>query len=214
VSLRIALDRQHAGKERRPKDLGASADLDGDGRKSIHETEAMLTPFIALAAELRLRELGHTVYAISDGEYADRHDRVNSYGVDVYIALHLNAGAGRKRGWKPYSAVFYDFRSDPDNGKRLAESIDRRLGGIEAIGSNRRVWATAETGWKRNPHYTIRGVRGVAICLEPLFIDHPQHQQQLTAAGLEAVGHALANGIHDWHKARKQTADHPPGALS
>lgn len=202
----IALDVQHSGRVSRPRDLGASADIDGDSLKELHESEALWTPFYALFAQMRLLELGHTVYPISDGEYSERHRRVNRYSADVYIACHLNAGSVAQNGKRrqPYSALFYDFRSKPERGLALAEAIDSRLGRIEEIGGNRRIWATSTKDWRRNAHYTIKGVKAVAICYEPLFIDAPAHHALFTFEGMRQIGHALAEGIHAW--AAKQGA--------
>ena len=196
----IVLDRQHSGKPHQPTDMGAHHDLDGDGLSELWEMESYWTAIYGLAAEIRLRSLGHTVIPMSHGTYPERHAWVNTRlpEAGVYVALHLNAGAPKKAS-REYSALFYDYRSAPDRGLRLAECISARLGGIEQISGNRRVWATSKTGWKRNAHSTIRGVQhAIGICYEPLFIDGERHAALMNVAGMQRIGNALADGIDDY----------------
>ena len=202
----IVLDRQHAGKPERPTDLGAHHDTDGDGLAELHEHEAVWTAIYGLAAEMALREKGYQVCPISSGSYPERHRFVNERlpEAEVYVALHLNAGARRGRG---YSAVFYDYRSAPDRGKALAEAISGELSKIPEIGGQRRVWDTRSdtpaTRWKRNAHSTIRGIdRAIGICYEPLFIDSSKHQPLFTLEGMQLIGETLAAGIDKWVKSR------------
>lgn len=194
----IVLDRQHSGKPHRPQDMGAHHDLDGDGLAELWEMESYWTAIYGLSAEIRLRSLGHTVIPMSHGTYPERHTFVNERLPDarVYVAMHLNGGAPRG---KEYSAVFYDYRSAPERGKALAESIDAQLAQIEAIGGNRRIWSTSKHGWKKNAHSTIRGVdRAIGICFEPLFIDGPRHASLMNVQGMQQIGNALADGIHNY----------------
>ena len=101
ISCVVYLDRQHSGKPARPRDRGASADLDGDGKIARDEQEAAMTARYLLACELALLEMGHVVIPISDGSYNERHARVNRYAgtfkagrPQVYLAAHLNSGGG------------------------------------------------------------------------------------------------------------------------
>ena len=116
----VILDRQHSGQINHLNSIGAVADLDGDGEKSIHEAEAFWTGYLSMSIELNLRQNDIHVIPISDGSYPERHSRVNEYaarytGPVVYIALHLNAGGG------DYGAMFYDHRSGA--GADLADNI-------------------------------------------------------------------------------------------
>ena len=127
----VYLDRQHSGKPARPLDTGASYDLDGDGVIGTHEQEALLTPRYLLAAELALREMGHTLIPISDGTYGNRHRRVNAYAgtfptstPQIFVAAHLNAGWAGNPG-SAYGAIFYDSKSR--SGPELASRVARQL---------------------------------------------------------------------------------------
>jgi N-acetylmuramoyl-L-alanine amidase len=201
----VIFDRQHAGKRSsRTKDLGAWGDLDGNGKASVDEMEAMLTPAYILAAEGRLRELRPDIdiVVISDGDYAERHKRANNYACmyqeTVYVACHLNAGGGA------YGAVFHDERSRPRSGPALAVAIASRLEGActELVEVHPRAASPSNT-WAR-AYTTIAGLAlPVGICFEPFFLDNPLHQQTLaTTAGLKRVGSALADGIVAWLETR------------
>jgi N-acetylmuramoyl-L-alanine amidase len=191
----IALDRQHAGVPSRAyADAGAWADLDGDGRRDVHEQEALLTPVYMLAAEVRLRELGHAVVPISDGQYADRHRRTNGYEADVYVACHLNAGGG------DYGLAVHDTRSA--SGKALAGHVVRSL--TAACPELRRGVVGDTQGFPR-ALACIDGVftgKPVGLCFEPCFMDRPEHQVLLTPAGLQRIGRALADGIDAFLRSR------------
>jgi N-acetylmuramoyl-L-alanine amidase len=177
----IALDRQHAGVPSR-----AYADAG--------EQEALLTPVYMLAAEVRLRELGHAVVPISDGQYADRHRRTNGYEADVYVACHLNAGGG------DYGLAVHDTRSA--SGKALAGHVVRSL--TAACPELRRGVVGDTQGFPR-ALACIDGVftgKPVGLCFEPCFMDRPEHQVLLTPAGLQRIGRALADGIDAFLRSR------------
>ena len=196
----IYLDRQHSGKPgRRVGDRGATADLDGDGVKEVNDREAMLTPVYLLACEERLLEFGHAVIPISDGWYSDRHQRVNEYAggfpkgtKQIYVAAHLNAGGGK------YGAIFYDHRSR--RGPELAARIAKELRLVAPELTDVRSIGATPDNWTRNAYATIGGVvQPVGLCVEPAFMDTPEHQDLLgSPEGLRSIGYAIANGIHHW----------------
>lgn len=198
-SLKIGLDIQHLGRIKRPGDYGASVDTDGDGHSDT--VEAILTPRIAVGALEYLQASGHSVYILGDGEYSERHSRADKYKLNVYLALHLNAGGG------DYGAFFYHPESPEHNGAALATAIagawtmegERLLGrdfSVKAIRSSR-------ADWTKNAHYTIKGLGRAAypvgICCEPWFLDNPEHRAAFgTAEGLHRTGIALGRGIDAW----------------
>lgn len=192
----VILDRQHSGQINRLTSIGAVADIDGDGEKSIHEAEAFWTGYLSMSIELNLRQNDIHVIPISDGSYQERHSRVNDYaarytGPVVYLALHLNAGLG------DYGAMFYDHRSaaGADLSDHIAEAMEANLPEIRTV----KKIPASPADWTKNAYYTIKGVgRPVAICSEPLFIDCEQHQQLLTQDGIQRVGFAMAQGIKKW----------------
>ena len=198
----VYLDRQHSGKPARPLDTGASYDIDGDGVIGTHEQEALLTPRYLLAAELALREMGHTVIPISDGTYGNRHRRVNAYAgtfststPQIHVSAHLNAGWAGNPG-SAYGAIFYDSksRSGPELASRVARQLRMvapELNGVKCI--------PAKPGdWTKHAWATIQVQQPIAICFEPAFIDCPEHADLLSREGLYAIGKALARGIDNF----------------
>ena len=190
----VFIDRQHAGKPNKINDRGAGRDLDGDGRISAEELEAIWTARLAVEIEIQLLDKNVSVMPLSDGNYAERHKRVNQYadmhpGPWVYFALHLNSGGGN------YGAFFYDYRST--NGQQLATMMSHRL--REHVGQLETAKAieSQPEGWTKNAFYTIRNVgRPVALCCEPFFMD--THQGLLSIPGIASVATAMVNGLLDW----------------
>jgi hypothetical protein len=205
----IALDRQHVGKPHRLSDMGAWGDFDGDGEySSVIESEAIWTGLYLFFAELRLRELGHTVYPITNGRYSRRHKDANQVQAGCYIAAHLNSLTGGTRSGQSgnYAAVFHDHRSSPENGPALAASIGRELSQLPAIGSKVRIWPANPNDWTKRAYSTIAGVKKpVSICYEAAFLDHADHRVFFDAdnpSSVAPLGIALADGIHQWAMGR------------
>jgi N-acetylmuramoyl-L-alanine amidase len=195
----IFLDRQHSGNPSRRSSLGAVDDLNNDGKKEIHEAEAIWTARYLLACEIRLRELGHDVIPISDGRYFERHDRANIYQkggeLGIYIAAHLNAGLSR--GGIGYGAMFYDYRST--KGKDLAEQICNQLKiKCPELQNKAKAIRASSEDWTKNAFYTIRGVRAIGICAEPCFIDSAAHKPLFSQKGMRLIGEAIAEGIQNF----------------
>lgn len=200
----VILDRQHAGKPGKLRDRGAWADMDGDGRQQLEETEAAFTLQYIAAAEFALMRLGYDVMILSDGWYKDRHVRANGYGAGVYVACHLNAGAPKSGQGRAYGAVFYDHRSGATRGPALADSIAAELGAAcPELGAGVRVFKARPDDWTKNAYYTIKGVqKPVGICYEPAFMDAQNHRDLFTPEGMSRIGVALADGIDAWYRAR------------
>lgn len=200
----VFLDRQHVGQIKHLESVGAISDVNNDGVEEIWEAEAIWTGWLSMAIEINLRKFGHSVIPITDGSYSERHARVNNYtqvyqrtndGPVVYIALHLNAGAGGN-----YGAFFYDYRSGAgaDLSQNIADSMQLE---IQEIPSVKTIPATPDN-WTKNAYYTIKNVKKpVSICSEPLFIDNETHKTLLNPEGLNRLGYAIARGINNWSPA-------------
>ena len=199
----VFLDRQHTGQNRRRGALGAARDLDGDGEVTAAESEALWTPYYLLGAEKRLRDLGHDVIPLSDGSYSERHQRANGYmhfgELSVYVAGHLNAGSAGRSG---YGAMFYDHRSQ--HGEMLASQICIQLSErIPELAQEVRTFAAQPGDWTKNAFWTIKGARSVAVCAEPCFIDSAAHRPLFAIDRMEAIGYAIAEGIHAYFALRR-----------
>ena len=190
----VFIDRQHAGKPGRVDDRGAARDINGDGEISADEREAIWTARISIELEVKLIDMGIKVMPISDGRYADRHQRVNAYANQmeaphVYLAMHLNSGGGK------YGSFFYDYRSA--NGLRLARQMSTQLElAVDELETCKAIKASPDD-WTKNAWYTIRGVgRPVAICCEPFFMD--THTSLLSQSGIGRVSTAMAMALRNW----------------
>tara|TARA_Y100001938_G_C8048400_1_gene410238 strand:- start:176 stop:790 length:615 start_codon:yes stop_codon:yes gene_type:complete len=193
----IALDRQHVGQiGRYITSVGAHKDIDGDGKKQIHEAEAIWTARYSLSTEIYLRELGHYVIPLSDGTYKERAQRFNEYhakmgGIAIYLALHANAGGGS------YGCWFYHHASK--KGPELANSIADAMLEIVPEISHQRVKPARPDDWTRNALYTIKHVGApIAICCEPFFMDNADHKKIINKRGMNDIGLAIAKGLDRW----------------
>lgn len=182
----IALDIGHRGKPSRLRDRGVVRD-------GVEETD--LTTRYAVVADRELRRLGHECILLGDGEYADRWARADGYGAAVYAQLHVNAGGGDR------GEVFYDHRSS--RGAKLAQAVAVELSRTWPWPSSAKACRPDTNNVARDGDYSeayncIRGVKAVAVVLEPYFIDGPRAARFLVEA--EYAGVALARGIHAWSK--------------
>lgn len=199
--LGLILDIQHAGKPSRPGDLGASADLDGDGVVERDEHEARLTPLYAAACRAHAAQDGVKVLWIDGGEYPARHKMAVELAKSdpsrrwLYVACHLNAGGGN------YGLVIADKRSAA--GRVAAGFVADALGKLPEL--SRTIVGTTDaegSDWPR-AWSTVRGIYDgpwnlSGICFEPCFMDQPAHRPLLTAEGLARIGEALYRGASAW----------------
>ena len=190
----VFIDRQHAGQINRLNARGASRDVDGDGKITAEEMEAIWTARIAIELEIRLLDMGFDVMPISDGKYSERHQRVNEYaqkhpGPWVYLAMHLNAGGGN------YGSYFYDHRSS--KGQQLATIMAQHLKQQVPQLTRTKAIESKSDDWTKNAFYCIRNVgRPVAICCEPFFID--THMELLSIPNIINVATSMALALREW----------------
>ena len=191
----IFIDVQHMGRLRRIKDRGAWYDTNRDGAVDYLELEAYWTSILGvqLMSESYMRDLDCIM--VTDGTYAARAKRCATYhkGDSIYLALHFNAGRGS------YSSTFFDFRSAPTRGPRLASLIAGELGrNLPEVTASKAIPARPND-WTRNAYYTIKACPGkmIGICLEPAFLDAPndQHRAIFTQEGIERVAHSVLDAI-------------------
>ncbi len=183
----VILDRQH----------GARGDRFDPGAQATGLREVDLTTGYLLAARRRLEAAGVRVLYIDAGHYSDRHARANEAarsfdGSAVYIAAHVNAGRG------DYGAIFHDARSH--RGALVALCLKDHLKAALPEAARVKVLGASDIGWTKNAWHTIRriydGPANISgICLEPGFIDTPQHAALWTPEGLPRIGAALADGL-------------------
>lgn len=190
------LDIGHLGKRTRPGDLGAAADLNGDGGVAADEREALLVVEYVGQAAAEIGRLGGEVEVWARGDYGWRHARARQLAAErtrcAYVQCHLNIGA-------QYGLVLHDHRSEA--GKAMAVSVAGELGRAVPDLSAVRVEAASTTRWA-NAYNTIAGIFSgpqslAGICYEPASLD--VHSRLLTSAlGPGLIGRSLAAGIAGW----------------
>ena len=196
--MRVALDVQHAGKPDHPGDRGAHW---------LGVDEVDVTRAYAAEIDRELRRLGHMVHWLGCGTYAERWALSDARGADVYLACHLDAGLAGRAGDR--GLVLHDYRSA--KGAALADIVAPEL--AKAL-----VWSVKATpcrpdddGEPRDEDYSegfacIRGVKAVALVLEPGFLDGLYGSKLWTDSALRhrtcaAIGRAVARAIDTWGRA-------------
>ena len=174
----------HAGRPSRWADRGAA--FEG-------VEEASVARRYLDACDRELRRLGHTVVLLSDGEYSAQWARADGYEASVYLNGHVNAGGGDR------GEIFYDHRSA--RGRALAAAVAAALGAAVPWPCRARACRPDTNGVPRDADYSeafacIAGVRAVALCVEPYFLDGPRRNWLLDH--LDVVGVALARGVDAW----------------
>lgn len=178
--MRIAIDIQHAGKRSAPKDRGAPGQVPG----LPHEVWSTRRYALALAEHLEAD--GHEVFVISDGEYRERHARVNELRPDLYLACHANAGIG---GRGDRGEIYHWPGSS--KGTAAAQAIAAALDAVVPWKS-KAVPATTD-----RTRATVAGVSAPAVLLEPGFLDGAVGRTWLRDE-VEAIGQAIGRGVVAW----------------
>jgi N-acetylmuramoyl-L-alanine amidase len=178
----------HAGRPGRWADRGAAFN-------GVEEASVVRRYTDALDQALRRR--GHDCLLLSDGAYAEQWARADGYGAAVYLNCHVNAGGGDR------GLILFDHRSN--RGQSLARAVAGEM--TRAL-----PWTVQDlacrpdtNGLPRDADFseafaTIAGVRAVALCLEPYFLDGPRRLAFLDQLAL--VGEAIASGLHEWAQGR------------
>ena len=182
----IAATIGHAGRPSRWDDRGAAF----EGTEEVSAVRRYLD-----AADKELRALGHTVVLLSDGEYSSQWTRADQYQAQVYLNCHVNAGGGDR------AELFHDHRST--RGQALAGSVAAELGKLVPWPCFARACRPDTNGVPRDSDYAeafgcISGVKAVALCVEPYFIDGPRRAWFL--ANLTLIGQGLARGVDAWSR--------------
>ncbi len=190
AGLKVAIDVQHLWKPPpSDRDHGAVFTLP-DGRHTT-EADAALLYAAALAAWLEGRGAlvlrNDPTRRVMVGRYADRHRTALSWGAQVYLACHLNAGGGR------YGLVEW-LNGNP--GEPLANAIVGELRNIAEVGAAHGKALNA--GERGTLCVQGCGARIAALILEPFFGDSPSMQPLLAPARLLEVGAAIGSGVARW----------------
>ncbi len=154
-----------------------------------------------------LRSLGWRV-EVREGKYSAAKAEADKLGATVYINAHINAGMGGRDSQR--GEIFYDHRSKPTNGLALAASIADKLDDWTPFPVYPKSCRPDTNGTPRDGDYAeafgcINGVRAVAVCTEPFFLDGQYRSDLRTNATLEKIGKSIADGVHAWLLSRQKT---------
>jgi len=179
--MRIALDVQHINKPAKPYDKGASY-------KRLTEAYAVENYFRYTRA--LLEEDGHEVHSGFFGSYRDRHEQVNRYDFDLYIAGHLNAGKGK------YSLVCHTTTAYPRTRKIAEILLDEFCERLHTTKASTPIW---ELGPKDRGWSCIKHTKCSAILIEPLFIDNVLHHEMIISGEATVkIAEAIREAVRRW----------------
>jgi len=161
---------------------------------------AMVRHYVAALRE-RLMQLGWAVTVSDRDRYSGDKASADAMGATVYLNCHLNAGMGGRDSQR--GEIFYDYQTSPAKGIALAAAVARRLAYDLPFAVMPKPCRPDTNGVARDGDYSeaygcIAGVKAVALCIEPFFIDGAHRAELRTWAGLDRIGVCIANGINDW----------------
>ena len=145
---------------------------------------------------------GVVVHRINTGSYPNRDNRVaqiarvNSGVPVIHVLGHVNSAI------RPGSQgiVFADSRSQ--QGPIVARAIAAQLRSLPELTRVLEIGTERNDQWRRVRYVLDPTYRAPANCygvlLEPGFINSPSHAPLWTAAGLERLGTAIGEGIHQY----------------
>jgi N-acetylmuramoyl-L-alanine amidase len=185
----------------------------GDNAGASYEgcQEVALVRIYVAALQVRLLTLGWRVEVGDKSRYSADKARADEIGAAVYLNCHLNAGMSGRASQR--GEIFYDYRSAAKNGPALAAEVARQLD-LATLNMPVNLYSTIAkscrpdtNGVPRDGDYSeaygcIAGVRAVAICTEPFFLDGGGRDYLRLPSGLAQIGTAIADGVHAWYTAR------------
>lgn len=189
-TMRIGLTIGHAGRLSRINDRGAYYN---------GQEEVSLVRRYTDELDKALRSLGHECIMFSDGQYSEQWLRVDNAKCDIYFNCHINAGKGN------YGLFLYDYRST--EGKRLAENITLAFKeqiptyAVRALPCRPDTNGTPRDGDFSEAFSCIQGVRAVALCIEPYFIDSDTAKFFIDNPG--TLAHIVAIAIDNYAKQKE-----------
>ena len=119
------------------------------------------------------------------GSLGARVSKANANGVDVYVALHFNAGRGR--GVETYLAPRSYYGSD--------SSYNTNLGYASRVQSKLVSLGFVNRGVKTEEFYVLVNTNAHAILIEVCFCDNVSDKQLYDSLGADKVAKAIVEGI-------------------
>lgn len=160
-------------------DMGHTLTGGDTGAEGCGRREQDCTREIGYKVKAKLESLGHSVNVCSvdsastlNESLAARVNNANSYGGDIYVSIHLNAGGGH--GTEVYT----------HGGKEIKEARDV-LNNICSLGYSNR-------GIKEEDLYVINHTKMTAMLIECCFIDS---QDDMNKYNAEDIANAIVKGL-------------------
>jgi len=207
----VFVDIQHMGKKGRQsiRDRGAWGDLNGDGSRQYEELEVHFTAILGIKLMGALYAANYPSIMLTDGRYQARHHRAGRYSngqKSLYLALHFNAATGpevTRRSGK-YGSVFFDHRSSPHNGPKIAGLIaDELLVHLPEL-STAKARPASPDDWTRRAYSCISGLGNniIGLLLEPAFLDQLDHAPifDSTGDGMDRIVSAVMAAINQYNQ--------------
>lgn len=188
LGLRVAVDVQHLWKPP-PHDRDRGARYTLANGTHWNETDAALAYAQALVTGLRgrgARVLTNLTGGAMTGYYTARNTVAQQWGVNAYLACHVNAGGGG-----------YTLTEHLGPGEELAARIANRLV-LDFPALTRAEVRTLHVGERGAICIDHCGAAVAAVILEPFFGDAPIHQSMLSAPRLAGLGESIAVAVSDW----------------
>lgn len=135
----------------------------------------------------------------------DRCKKANSYGADVFISFHINAGGGTG-----YESFIYN-KTESDETKRLQKIINEKA---MAAAGKFGLKAHGNDPFKKDNLAVLRGSTMPAVLTEACYIDSDDYKLLKNGDFLKAMGEAYAEGVATFLSLPKKAASKPTNAPS
>lgn len=169
---------------------------------TVWEADAATLYAQALVAELRGRGAkvltNNPVRGSLTGYYSARNREATTWGAQLYLACHLNAGGGS------YSRI-ESMRKRPAATATAALALAGWIHGALGVLPQIRLGQTMVLNHGERGAVCIEGVGPwiPALLLEPFFGDTPKMQDLLAGSELATVGRLIGQGVAAWWRATR-----------
>ena len=121
------------------------------------------------------------------GSLSARTSKANANGVDLYVALHFNAGGGR--GVETYLAPRSYYGSDA--------SYNTNLGYASRVQQKMVSLGFVNRGVKTEEFYVLTNTNAHAILIEVCFCDNKSDKELYDSLGVDRIAKAIVEGVLD-----------------
>jgi N-acetylmuramoyl-L-alanine amidase len=185
---KVVLDPGHGGADRYNK--GPTGYVEADGTLDISlKTREILKQYPQIQVFMT-RESDITLNADS------RVAKANSFGADILVSVHTNAGPPSARG----AETFYSIKSQQGvGGHKLANLVLNHIVNYTGISSRGAKTKTSTTNPNMDYYYMIRETKPISIIVEAAFHTNPEEERLLKTEEFRyKVALGIARGIVEY----------------